>query len=306
MGYSITYASTYRRAETSITIVADTRKGYKVICYDQACKRSLDPIAKKMYQTIVKVQDFFLNCFGIDGIDGHGNMVPIIIHWNERNAAWSGQAGSYTLRFHDIYALTPEVIAHEYMHGIIEYLNPLVYRNQSGALNESLADVMGITYEWWSQGGYTDWKIGNLRNLSKRASMRNYRVIPNDNGGVHTNSAIPNHAFFLAVMGSGSMAMEEVSKIWFKAFRNVSRNASFKEFARKTVEIARRNYSEHFSSRIERAWQKVGVLEIPRPIIAHQSYRHMPYQIRARAVQTETLYSIILSTVEKFLCWRSL
>ena len=37
----------------------------------------------------------------------------------------------------------------------------------------------------------------------------------NDNGGVHINSGIPNHAFYLAATAVGGYAWEKVGRVWY-------------------------------------------------------------------------------------------
>lgn len=239
-----------------IVVMKPTGNGFQMICSQEACRLSLNPIAKQIYTTVVKVRQFFLEKFGHVGLDGRGKMVPVAINWDNENAQWSCQAGSCLLRFHNIYAVTPEVVAHEYMHGITANMNDLTYYGQSGALNESLSDVMGIAFKQWLTGR-VDWKMGNLRDLSQ--APQPYVHTNEDNGGVHTNSAIPNHAFYLAAIGARSV--DAVAKIWFRAFQQVSHGASFKEFAKKTIEIAK-TVNRDLAFNILAAWNRVGVIQV--------------------------------------------
>lgn len=249
------------QASTSpIVIVEPTRNGYQVVCNDDACKLSLDEVAKKLYNTIVKVREFFLATFGLVGLDGKGKMVPLVIKWDQMNARWECEAGTCFLRFNNIFAINPEVVAHEYTHGVIEHLNFLEYKNQSGALNESLADVIGITFkQWLTKRSY--WNMSNLRDLSKYASMKNYLQTNDDNGGVHSNSAIPNHAFYRAVQNCKSVLL--VAEIWFLSFQRVSHTATFKEFAMETIEVAKSAYLPNkIAIGILKAWKDVDVLQV--------------------------------------------
>ncbi len=110
-------------------------------------------------------------------------------------------------------AASKDVMAHELAHGVIEYGPGLRYQNQSGALNESYADVFGAMVD------RDDWLVGEgiiqgggfLRSLAspeaggQPAHMRDFRNLPNneegDYGGVHINSGIPNRAFYLLAEG---------------------------------------------------------------------------------------------------------
>lgn len=244
-------------ADSAIVIIQPIKGGYKIICSEAVCARSFNPVAVKIYDTITKVREFFLQNFDHHGLDGHGKMVPMVIGWDKKNAQWTCQTGKCLLRFHDVYAVAPEVVAHEFMHGVIANLNPLRYYKQAGALNESLADAMGIAFkQWWK--GTSDWKIANLRDMSHHASMGDYVETEKDSGGVHTNSAIPNHAFYCAATNAKSVI--GVAKIWFTAFQQVSRTASFKNFAKKTIEVAKTSSS--IAVKVLAAWKHVGVLDV--------------------------------------------
>jgi len=148
---------------------------------------------------------------------------------------------------------TVDICGHEMTHGVTERTANLTYASESGALNESWSDIMGSMVELYSDGGAVSantWKIGEdaytpgtsgdaLRSMSSpnsvgdpdHYSVRVYQGActpssANDNCGVHTNSSISNHAYYLianggtnrvsgiAVTGIGTTAAE---KIFFRA-----------------------------------------------------------------------------------------
>ena len=117
-----------------------------------------------------------------------------------------------------------DVDGHEMTHGVTEFTSGLIYENESGALNESFSDMMGNTMEFYAdQGGKDpagspDWLIGEdvIKNRTGNNGFRNmgdpqefgdpsdYSQLYTgaaDSGGVHTNSGISNHAYYLAVNG---------------------------------------------------------------------------------------------------------
>ncbi|GIP24239.1 M4 family metallopeptidase [Paenibacillus sp. J22TS3] len=186
-----------------------------------------------------KVYDYYLNKFGRDSINGAGGSITSVVHipdlWSSSNyggrwdnAAWFGGymlygdgSGSSRGGF-DCLSCGLDVVAHEMTHGVTEQTANLAYQNQSGALNESFSDLMGALIEsdvdkqdtkWWLIGEdlRSDGRaLRSLKNPSDPAllspqpgNMKNYVVLPNDdshdNGGVHTNSGIPNHAGYLMV-----------------------------------------------------------------------------------------------------------
>lgn len=77
---------------------------------------------------------------GRDSWDGAGH--PLDLSWNRAsfcpNAAWNGFMASFCAGF-----AVHDVVAHEWTHAWIDASADLIYRWQSGALNESFADVFG-------------------------------------------------------------------------------------------------------------------------------------------------------------------
>ena len=171
------------------------------------------------------------------------------------NAFWNGSTMTYGDG--DGTTFTPlttiDICGHEMTHGVTERTANLTYANESGALNESTSDVFGSMVELYSDGGVVSgdtWKIGEdaytpgtagdaLRRMDNpnavgdpdHYSVRLYQGAcspsnTNDQCGVHTNSSIVNHAFYLmaaggtnrvsgvTVTGVGTSPME---KIWYRA-----------------------------------------------------------------------------------------
>ena len=149
---------------------------------------------------------------------------------------------------------TLDIAGHEMTHGVTQYSANLTYSNESGALNESMSDVFGAMVELYARGGTitTDtWKIGEQAYTPNTAGdalryMNNPHLAGNggyttdddpdhyaerytgtsDSGGVHINSGIGNHAFYLAVVGgthhrSGvavtGIGADAAAKIWYRA-----------------------------------------------------------------------------------------
>ncbi len=110
-----------------------------------------------------------------------------------------------------------DVCGHELTHGIIRSTSDLVYQDESGAANESFADVMGTFVEkrYGNESGQSNWLIaedvtlsGNgIRDMSNPPAQgdpdhySNFVNTSNDSGGVHTNSGILNKAAFLLTDG---------------------------------------------------------------------------------------------------------
>ena len=97
--------------------------------------------------------------------------------------------------------------------------------------------------------------------------MRDYVDLPddndpaNDNGGVHINSGIPNHAFYLAATAIGGHAWEKAGRVWYVTLTEKTQaEAQFADVAAATVEVAGEVFSASEQGAIESAWKEVGVL----------------------------------------------
>ncbi|MEK6440922.1 M4 family metallopeptidase [Pseudonocardia sp. T1-2H] len=166
--------------------------------------------------------------FQRDSIDGAGQQLLGIVHFgrNYDNAFYDG-AGHMFFGDGDGRILTRttagiDVIAHELTHGVTQNTANLVYSGQSGALNESVSDCFGIMAKQMELGQsatQSDWLIGAdivgdllkpaLRSMKapgtahmgddQPADMDSY--VPSGDG--HTNSGIPNRAFYLVASSLG-------------------------------------------------------------------------------------------------------
>ncbi|WP_322905968.1 M4 family metallopeptidase [Paenibacillus sp. SGZ-1009] len=181
-----------------------------------------DPAAVDAHAYAAKVYDFYKNTFNRNSIDGAGMRIQSVTHYssNYNNAFWNGTYMVYGDGDGKLFAPLSgalDVVGHEMTHGVIEHTANLEYMNQSGALNEALADMFGSVIQ-----GKNDWLIGEdvytpgksgdaLRSMADPtlygdpAHMDDYKNLPNteagDYGGVHTNSGIPNKAFYLLSNG---------------------------------------------------------------------------------------------------------
>src|SRR5262249_39364946 len=142
-----------------------------------------------------------------------------------------------------------DIIGHELTHGVTQHEANLDYLGQPGALNESVSDVMGslIKQRQLNQtADQADWLIGaklltaNVQGVALRSMkapgtafddpvlgkdpqprhMKNYLRTHADYGGVHINSGIPNHAFYLVATQIGGFAWEKAGRIWYETLRD--------------------------------------------------------------------------------------
>lgn len=186
-----------------------------------------------------------------------------------------------------------DVVAHELAHGVTDYTSGLIYRNESGALNEAFSDIIGTAAEFYYQqpgSGYlrADYLLGEDLNIPIGGfrSMANPQAFGDpdnyskrytgsaDNGGVHSNSGIANNAFYLAVEGGvnrtsgrsvqgvGSANREKIEKVFYRGFTQLlPANATFALARAATLQAARDLYGagSDVERAIEQAWTAVGV-----------------------------------------------
>ena len=128
----------------------------------------------------------------------------------------------------DTFAGSLDVIAHEMSHGVTGYSAKLVYRNQSGAINEAMSDIFGEMVEDRTNGN-NDWLMGSglsrpFRSMADPnrfghpAKMSQFVNTTQDSGGVHINSGIINHAFYQLAQGlPGAIGKRDAERIFYRA-----------------------------------------------------------------------------------------
>ncbi|MFD7590586.1 M4 family metallopeptidase [Kitasatospora sp. NPDC059811] len=97
----------------------------------------------------------------------------------------------------------------------------------------------------------------------QQAHMGGYIETQQDNGGVHINSGIPNHAFYLTATAIGGNAWEKAGRIWYDAATGgkLAADATFADFAKLTATIAEDLYGTGTElDAVNNAWKSVGVL----------------------------------------------
>jgi len=147
--------------------------------------------------------DYFFSHFGRDSFDDAGATMKASVRYDSMaNAFWNGQQTVFGPGW-----AVKDVVAHEWTHAVTSYTADLIYSFQSGALNESYSDVFAamIDADDWLMG--EDLPNGAIRSLANPTAygdpgkLSDYVCTVEDNGGVHTNSGIPNHAAYLMAEG---------------------------------------------------------------------------------------------------------
>lgn len=261
-------------------------------------EKTNDATALKAHHGALKFVQFLKDRFNRNSIDDQGMQIISTVHYKKKydNAFWNGEQMVYGDGDPKIFNPFPDsldVNGHEMTHGMIQFTANLEYESQSGALNESISDVFGIMLKQgdknWSVYNPDAWLIGDellndhpslkvaLRSMSapgtayvnhpylgtdpQPATMDNYQNLPKseDEGGVHVNSGIPNHAFYLVCQELGDT--NDAGKIWYDTLQNIKPTTDFRDFAKATVASAVRLFEKGSKqeSAVRKAWNEVKV-----------------------------------------------
>lgn len=265
-----------------------------------------DLAVDEAYDGLGETFDFFWEIFQRNSIDDEGLALDATVHFGSKynNAFWNGERMVFGDGDGDLFnrfTISLDVIGHELSHGVTQDEAGLVYYLQPGALNESFSDIFGALIKQFTRketATQADWLIGEglfttrvngkaLRSMKDPGSAYNDPVLGKDpqpkhmkdfvhtfqdNGGVHINSGIPNHAFYLAATKLGGYAWEKAGRIWYETLRDsaLRPGTGFRRFARLTVVNAGKLFGENSAEQraIREAWQEVGIIVSPTPVKA--------------------------------------
>ncbi len=261
-----------------------------------------DPATDEAYDGAGATYDLYNDVYGRNSIDGNGLRLDSTVHYQKGydNAFWNGQQMVYgdgdedlppDKRLFNRFTIALDVIGHELTHGVTQYEAKLVYSFQPGALNESMSDVFGSLVKQRQLGqtaAQADWLIGQglltanvhgqaLRSMKapgtayddpvlgkdpQPAHMRDYQNTISDNGGVHINSGIPNHAFYVTALAIGGNAWEKAGRIWYVTLRDkLGANSQFQDAARLTYQTAGELFGSNSLEQqaVRTGWTEVGL-----------------------------------------------
>lgn len=263
---------------------------------DAAFHDDYDKAAVDAHYNSEKVYKYFLEEHGRNSIDGEGMAIISSVHFgkNYNNAFWNGEQMTYGDGDGDYFISLSaglDVAAHEMTHGVTTHTAGLKYRFQSGALNESFSDIFGalVDEEDWELGEDI---MGDEAVASGKTSLRSL-INPNkymvneeyweygdgtgtypshmdqfydlplsmDNGGVHINSSISNHAAYLIGTQIGK---DKLGKIYYRALVHyLTPDSNFKDARHAVVQSAVDLYGEGSDEALAAAngFDEVGILK---------------------------------------------
>ena len=263
---------------------------------EEGGKASTDPAVREAYLHAGIVYDYYLKIFSRNSLDNNGMSLISSVHLNKNhnNAYWTGEQmvygdgdGQMFVRF----TKSLDVVGHEFSHGVVTHTCNLEYSYESGALNEHFADVMGVLVMQWRKkhtAAKAAWTIGKdclgpavnatgLRTFKAEKAFENDPIMgtdiqpkhysdkyggSSDYGGVHINSGIPNHAFYVTANQLGGHAWEKAGRIWYHTLGLLNSHSKFADMVKATGNAAASLYGAGSIEvkAVEKGWKQVGLL----------------------------------------------
>lgn len=221
---------------------------------------------------------------------GHYSRNYVNAYWDGRRLVFGDGDGAYSN-----YLGVLDVAGHELAHALTDAEAGLIYSYESGALNEASSDIFAASLEAWVDGTTSQdtWDVGEDCWLQGRAlrymqspsddgaSFDHYSARytgTSDNGGVHWNSGIANHFFYLlseggqhhnAAFRSGytvaGIGIADAYDIWYEALTSYMTSSTNFAGARTATESAclALGHSTTTCDDVSTAWYEVGVGAAP-------------------------------------------
>lgn len=240
-----------------------------------------------------RTYDYYWTTFARNSIDDNGKKLLSYVHYGNgfNNAFWDGNRMTYGDGGGGTTIYTAlDICGHEVTHGVTEWSANLNYSYESGALNESFSDIFGTAIEQFARPSNWNWKIGEdiyvnkigMRNMANPNQFgdpdtykgSNWWGSAGDNGGVHTNSGVPNYWFYLLVMGGNgtndlndaysvqALGMNNASKIAYRALTQYfTQTTDFAAARAACIQAAKDLFGDcsHEMIQTANAWHAVGV-----------------------------------------------
>ncbi|MEM9545748.1 MAG: M4 family metallopeptidase [Bacteroidota bacterium] len=233
---------------------------------------------------------YFKNIHGRESINGQGGNVIGLVNVADEdgsslgNAFWNGVAMFYGNGDNSFFSLARglDVAGHEMSHGVIQSTANLEYQGESGALNESFADIFGamIDREDWLIGedvvktsAYPSGALRSLEDPHNGAATGDFNsgwqpklyserfTGSQDNGGVHINSGIPNYAYYLFATSTG-VGIARAEKVFYRALDvYLTKSSQFIDARLAVVQAAQDLYGSTVASRAREAFDAVEIFD---------------------------------------------
>ena len=224
------------------------------------------------YTNMITTYDYYKNVLGRKGANGKGKKVSVVVGFYEENGKTFSNA-YFTSAYSNVtkiclgngnnYAKPLDVIAHEFTHGVEDSIWDPIYKNESGALNEAYADIMGEFVQDGELDLHGEDLLGGAnRNFEDPTKISYYdsdlnKYVPkpkhysnryqgpadkyHDYGGVHRNCGIICHAAYLMQKNWPIKAMYrmEMPVVFYLSMQYLDSDATFLDFRSAILKAAR-------------------------------------------------------------------
>lgn len=278
--------------------------------------RTLDPDTTALNNLVTAYYNYLFNTFGIYSIDSSSSPegMQLVAHAYYNNPTVLGNCPNACWGcINDVAVFCQgeairDTVGHELTHGLVQHSGGwLEIRNQSGALNESFADVFGEFFD--CAAGNCTWVFGTIRDLRNPLNLGQQpdhmgqtgnpstdhplyyppcnpsggsnacSAFTNDNGGVHTNSGVPNVVAYLTTYGAGTTAphyrhhihgigLSKAQQLYYSTLvdSGLSRTAEFLDARNVMVKVCenfvsqkRFGFATNDCCQVKNAWASVGI-----------------------------------------------
>jgi Zn-dependent metalloprotease len=267
---------------------------------------NFDNAALDAHWATMMTYDYFRIKHNRNSYDNNGARLNSYVHYGNGyvNAFWNGVAMTYgDGNGSTSFPLTTlDICGHEIAHALCEYSAGLIYMNESGAVNESLSDIWGACVEKFAAPEKNTWLLGeefsstgtpirslvNPKNHNQPDTYKgiNWYTGSGDNGGVHFNSGVMNHWFYILSEGkSGTndfglsyniagIGIEKAAAITYRTeVLYLFPGAVYADARVGSIQAALDLYGENSNeyNQVVAAWNAVGVYEsvlVPQSVVA--------------------------------------
>lgn len=263
--------------------------------WNELHNKNNDEVAIDIHWGMQKTIDYYAEKFNRNSVDNKGMTIIGLAHLgtNVENASWTGGWAQFGDGNNTPY-VGLGITAHELTHAVTQFSAGLIYRGESGAMNESFSDIFGISVEFyvgkdskkdiWMLGNelYTHGSMRNMANPKAQGQPDTYGGINwvnplnvgYDNGGVHFNSGITNYWFYLLTEGGQGLndlknnyivkaiGLDKAEKIAYITLTEyLSPSSNFSDMRQASLMVAEDLYglaSDEYKQ-VTNAWYAIGV-----------------------------------------------
>ncbi len=246
--------------------------------------------------------DYLTERHNRESIDGNGLRLVSLVHYGSEfsNAFWDGSYvycgdGRSNATFKRP-VVSPEVVAHEFTHGLIDHTANLDPYGESGALDEAFSDIFGVALDFYARPEEANWQIAeevtsgvpirNMSNPKQRNDPDTYlgQYYDYDIFSRHNNAGVINYWFYLLVKGGygindinqsynlEGIGMDQAMQICYATLVNyLTPTSDFSDAAFYTSVVAAELFGSCSSQQfqVQAAWHAVGVSNYHvQPVIA--------------------------------------